>query len=123
MSETRKPHVKVPRTTSTFISPRLPSLIRGLYRADLREKSIQNMLDLAADLVQELIDMKADAAVGAVPPLHPDEREPIAVNPVLRGVDLALDRLIRRDCFTERTLRVIDELREELALMRVGGQL
>ena len=48
------------------------------------------------------------------PPLHPDEREPIALNPLLRGVDLALDRLIRRDCFSERTLRVIDELRDEL---------
>ena len=48
------------------------------------------------------------------PPLHPDEREPIALNPLLRGVDLALDRLIRRDCFSERTLRVIDELRDEI---------
>lgn len=49
------------------------------------------------------------------PPLHPDEREPIALNPLLRGVDLAIDRLIRRDCFTGRTLDILDELREELA--------
>lgn len=58
-----------------------------------------------------------------MPELHPDEREPIARNPLLRGVDLALDRLIRRDCFTERTLRVLDELRAELiaADVEVGG--
>lgn len=68
------------------------------------------------DLVRVLNEHTAAAdAVGTVPPLHPDEREPIAKNPLLRGVDLALDRLIRRDCFTDRTLRVIDELREELA--------
>lgn len=44
----------------SYINPALPSMIRGLYRADLREKSIQNMLDLAADLVQELIDLRAE---------------------------------------------------------------
>lgn len=44
---------------SSYISPHLPAQIRGLYRADLREKSIQTMLDLAGDLVQELIDLKA----------------------------------------------------------------
>lgn len=47
--------------TAKYINPALPSMIRGLYRADLREKSIQNMLDLAADLVQELIDMREKA--------------------------------------------------------------
>lgn len=47
--------------SATYINPALPSMIRGLYRADLREKSIQNMLDLAADLVQELIDMREKA--------------------------------------------------------------
>lgn len=45
--------------TATYINPKLPSMIRDLYRADLRERSIQNMLDLAADLVQELIDLRA----------------------------------------------------------------
>jgi len=63
----------------------------------------------------------ADAVV-TVPPLHPDEFEPVATNPLLRGVDLALERLIRRDCFTERTLRVIDELREEIAILRGGEE-
>lgn len=38
--------------------------------------------------------------------LYPGESEPIALDPVLRGVDLALERLVRADCFTERTLRV-----------------
>ena len=42
------------------------------------------------------------------------ESEPVATNPVLRGVDLAMDRLVREDCFTERTLRVLDELRAEV---------
>lgn len=44
---------------SSYISPSLPAQIRGLYRADLRERSIQTMLDLAGDLIQELIDLKA----------------------------------------------------------------
>lgn len=48
--------------SAKYINPKLPSMIRGLYRADLREKSIQNMLDLAADLVQELIDLRAALA-------------------------------------------------------------
>ena len=53
-------HEQVRRVSkSTYISPRLPAQIRGLYRADLREKSIQTMLDLAGDLIQELIDLKA----------------------------------------------------------------
>lgn len=44
---------------SSYINPHLPAQIRGLYRADLREKSIQTMLDLAGDLIQELIDLRA----------------------------------------------------------------
>lgn len=47
--------------STSYINPALPRMIRGLYKADLREKSIQNMLDLAADLVQELIDMREQA--------------------------------------------------------------
>lgn len=35
-------------------------MIRNLYRGDFRPKSIQDMLDLAADLVQELIDLRAE---------------------------------------------------------------
>lgn len=46
--------------------------------------------------------------------LYRGESEPVATNPVLRGVDLAMDRLVREDCFTERTLRVLDELRAEV---------
>jgi hypothetical protein len=42
------------------------------------------------------------------------ESDPIATNPILRGVDLAVDRLVRADCFTDRTLRVLDELRAEV---------
>lgn len=42
------------------------------------------------------------------------ESEPIATDPILRGVDLAMDRLVRQDCFTERTLRILDDLRAEV---------
>lgn len=51
--------IEASHTSGSFISATLPSIIRGLYRADLREKSVQNILDLAADLVQELIDNRA----------------------------------------------------------------
>lgn len=56
--------------SATYINPALPSMIRGLYRADLREKSIQNMLDLAADLIQELIELRAEH--GTEEPEDPD---------------------------------------------------
>lgn len=52
-----------------------------------------------------------------VTPRYPGETEPIAKDPVLRGVDLAMDWLVRQDCFTERTLRILDELRAEV----IGG--
>ena len=44
----------------------------------------------------------------------PGESDPIALDPVLRGVDLAVDRLVREGCFTERTLRILDDLRAEV---------
>lgn len=48
--------------SATYINPKLPATIRGLQRADMTERSIQNVLDLAADLVQELIDIKSAPA-------------------------------------------------------------
>lgn len=60
----------------------------------------------------------ADALVAAGyrkdPEPYDGESEPIARNPVLRGVDLAMDRLVRSDCFTEQTLRILDALRAEV---------
>lgn len=56
---------------SSYISPNLPAQIRGLYRADLREKSIQTMLDLAGDLVQELIDLRAAPVPTSTAPQAP----------------------------------------------------
>jgi hypothetical protein len=50
-----------------------------------------------------------------VPAHFSGESDPIATNPILRGVDLAIDRLVRHDCFTERTLSILDELRAEVA--------
>ncbi|MGO1566482.1 MAG: hypothetical protein ACTHXC_00530 [Brachybacterium sp.] len=58
--------------SATYINPALPETIRGLYKADLREKSIQNMLDLAANLVQELIDTREQAD------RDPSDAEPVA---------------------------------------------
>ena len=62
-----------------------------------------------------------DENVTEVKPLHVvlaapilDEDGPIATNPILRGVDLAMDRLVRTDTFTERTIRVLDELRAQV---------
>lgn len=43
-----------------------------------------------------------------------EEAGPIATNPILRGVDLAMDRLVRTNTFTERTIRVLDALRAEV---------
>ena len=45
--------------TAKYISPELPGMIRNLYRDHLGEWSIQNMLNLAGDLIQELIDLRA----------------------------------------------------------------
>lgn len=42
--------------SATLINPKLPKMVRDLYRADLLERSIQTMLDLAADIIQEHID-------------------------------------------------------------------
>lgn len=50
----------------------------------------------------------------SAPTLFPGEEPPIAKNPILRGVDLALDRLVRADCFTDRTLTILDLLRAEV---------
>lgn len=49
-----------------------------------------------------------------MPRLFEGESEPVAIDPILRGVDLALERLVKRDCYSERTLDVIDELRAEV---------
>lgn len=48
--------------SATYINPALPSMIRNLYRDELEENSIQTMLDLAADLVQELVEIRAEAS-------------------------------------------------------------
>lgn len=49
-----------------------------------------------------------------MPELFTGESEPVATNPILRGVDLALERLVRHGCFTDRTLSILDELRAEV---------
>jgi hypothetical protein len=58
-----------------------------------------------------------------MPDLYPGESEPVHSNPILRGVDLAVDRLVRRDCFTGMTLRILDELRAEIAGVQTQEEL
>lgn len=83
--------------SETYISPSLPSMIRGLYDADLREKSVRNMLDLAADLVQELIDLRADQGKPLPPNPLPESggHRPQRLNAKLRAslIDFAKDRI------------------------------
>ena len=45
--------------TSKHISPRLPSMIRNLWKSDPSENSVRTALKLAGDLIQELIDLRA----------------------------------------------------------------
>ena len=77
---------------STYISPSLPAQIRGLYEADLLPASIQMMLNLAADLVQELIDLKATpldaaASVQGSAKLPQNSLDPATVAAVVGSLD------------------------------------
>ncbi|WP_367147210.1 hypothetical protein AB0870_08310 [Microbacterium proteolyticum] len=33
---------------------------------------------------------------------------------IIAGIDMVEERLVQRDCFSERTLRILDELRAEV---------
>lgn len=43
---------------TTYISPSLPGMIRNLWNSDLSERSVRTALNLAGDLIQELIDLR-----------------------------------------------------------------
>lgn len=55
--------------SASYINPQLPDRVRGLYKADLRERSIQTVLNLAGDLIQELIDLRVKGADGSTEPV------------------------------------------------------
>ena len=48
--------------SAKYINPKLPSMIRNLHKGDPSMNSVKTMLGLAADLVQELIDLRAEQA-------------------------------------------------------------
>lgn len=47
--------------SASYINPKLPSMIRNLHKSDPSERSVQAALGLAADLIEELIDLKPRA--------------------------------------------------------------
>ncbi len=49
---------------SSYINPNLPDKVRNLWRSDPSERSTQIVLGLAADLIQELIDLRANQSDG-----------------------------------------------------------
>jgi len=63
---------------------------------------------------ENVTEVKPLHVVPAAPILEEVGSGPISTNPILRGVDLAVDRLVRTDTFTDRTLRVLDALRAEV---------
>lgn len=44
---------------SSYISPSLPGRVRNLWKGDPSENSVRTVLNLAGDLIQELIDIRA----------------------------------------------------------------
>lgn len=61
--------------SASYINPKLPSMIRNLHKSDPSERSVQVALGLAADLIEELIDLKplaeaAEATLERVRALH-----------------------------------------------------
>lgn len=62
--------------STSYINPGLPAMIRGLWKSDPSEASVRTALDLAGDLIQELIDLKpraeaAEATLERVRALEP----------------------------------------------------
>ena len=55
---------------TTYISPSLPGMIRNLWKSDLSERSVRTALNLAGDLIQELIDLRDQD--DEFPGIHPD---------------------------------------------------
>lgn len=85
--------------------------------ADPGKYANQNMVD---DFCGECITVRCDAFPGAClsdpqPRNFAGESSPIATNPILRGVDLAIDRLVAGGVFQGDAVRILDDLRSEIA--------
>ena len=57
----------------TYISPSLPGMIRNLWKSDPSERSVRTALNLAGDLIQELIDLRDQPAAEHQEPLNADD--------------------------------------------------
>lgn len=51
--------------SAKYINPKMPEMVRNLWRSDPSERSTQIILGLAADLIQDLIDLRANQANGS----------------------------------------------------------
>ena len=80
---------------TTYISPSLPGMIRNLWKSDPSERSVRTALNLAGDLIQELIDLRdqpsespgvGNADIGDIS-AEPSDAEIEAVADVLEGLD------------------------------------
>ena len=58
---------------TTYISPSLPGMIRNLWKSDLSERSVRTALNLAGDLIQELIDLRDQPAAEHQEPPNADD--------------------------------------------------
>ena len=57
---------------TTYISPSLPGMIRNLWKSDPSERSVRTALNLAGDLIQELIDLRDQPAMSEREEYTPD---------------------------------------------------
>ena len=60
-------------TMPTYISPSLPGMIRNLWKSDPSERSVRTALNLAGDLIQELIDLRDQPAADHQEPPNADD--------------------------------------------------
>ncbi len=60
-------------TMTTYISPSLPGMIRNLWKSDPSERSVRTALNLAGDLIQELIDLRDQPAADHQEPPNADD--------------------------------------------------
>ena len=58
---------------TTYISPSLPGMIRNLWKSDPSERSVRTALNLAGDLIQELIDLRDQPAADHQEPPNADD--------------------------------------------------
>ena len=71
---------------TTYISPSLPGMIRNLWKSDPSERSVRTALNLAGDLIQELIDLRDQPAAE-----HVEGKQADPTDAEVRAAEKALD--------------------------------